>query len=274
MSISSVFWFNCVMSLEPMNDIPSRIEPAVVEFIEREFLADENAPASADRLAQIHHALFVEGKTLAEVRAEFPSATTSYDESDAEPSVEILSVDVRFHCLNCMQRMQMDLCFAGEMFDCPRCSVSTRTPSLEGALDALSSRADDAARMTFDEMAREFRELKGIAAEGCGERDDSPSANVLSIEVRLCCGSCRQPARIDARFHGVAVHCPACDLALRVPAWHELLIAACADETVARPVTVFAALTAQEREFLSAPFPEPRKGWLSGLSAGFVGGGD
>src|SRR6476659_6827296 len=108
------------MSLEPVNDIPSRIEPAVVEFIEREFLADENAPA--DRLAQIHDALFVEGKTLAEVRAQFPAATTSDGEWDAERAVEILSLDVRFHCLNCMQRMQMDLCFAGEMFDCPRCS--------------------------------------------------------------------------------------------------------------------------------------------------------
>jgi hypothetical protein len=254
-----------------MNVVSSRIEPAVVEFIEREFLAVENAPLAAERLAQIHYALFVEGKTIAEVRAEFPSATTS-DEA-AEPNVEILSLDVRFRCVNCMQRLQMDIRSGGEMFDCPRCSFSTRTPSLASALDALSSSADDVARRTFDRMAREFRELKGIADEGCGARDDSPSANVLSIETRLCCGSCRQPAQIDARFHGIAVHCPACDLALRVPAWHELLIAACGDKTVAGPVSVFAPLTAQEREFLSAPFSQPRTGWLSGLSAGFLGGG-
>src|SRR4051812_15611852 len=79
-----------VQPLQRMNDVSSRIEPAVAEFIEREFLAVENAPLAAERLAQIHYALFVEGKTLAEVRAEFPSPTMSDEAS--EPNVEVLSL--------------------------------------------------------------------------------------------------------------------------------------------------------------------------------------
>ena len=257
-----------------MKTVPAEIEPGMAEFIAREFAQDLSSDADARRLKEIYHALFVEGKTIETVRAEL-CGTGPEQASEWMQPAELLSIDLRFGCANCGQRMQVDGRSEGTMIECPRCAGSMAVPRLARALQLLSAAATvETERALFQQMERGLMAVLGPAPETLAtERRERGTTSILSIEMRLRCVSCGKSAQLDARFHGTSVPCPACAEAMDVPAWCASLVALHQTEFAVRPLRALAPLTAQEREFLSAPRSTPKK-WWSGLTGPFRGGRD
>ncbi|HEX5175574.1 MAG TPA: hypothetical protein VFV83_01020 [Chthoniobacteraceae bacterium] len=267
-----------------MRDAPPGIKPVIIEFIDdetpieslhRDGASGIEAGGAESWLAEIHEALFAEGSPSEDASAEEKNALPPLARALARVgSVDVLSIDLRFRCPHCSQRIQVDVRSARELFECPRCAGKLQIPGVTYALKTLSAEGTESERANCDRMSEEFREFDPADVENFGARGGEPIGNILSIEVRLSCAQCGQPSQIDARSHGVAADCPGCRTPLRVPDWRDLLIAVFARGTDTRDAKMFVPLTSEEREFLSAPFTEARKGWLSGLSRGILGGSE
>jgi len=256
-----------------MRDVPPGIKPVIIEFIDDDTPieslhasgADEVDVGDADRwLAQIHEALYPGDSVPGESGAELKAGSLPRGEVPAAMGgVDVLSVDLRFRCPHCSQRLQVDVRSAREMFQCPRCASSMRIPSVTRALRALSQNDTERQRSNCQRMVDEFREFDPADASDSWGSAGEPLGRILSIEVRLCCVVCQQTSQIDARSHGVAADCPGCNTPLRVPDWRDLLTALFARGSSTEDARPFSPLTTEEREFLGAPFAQPRTGWLS-----------
>jgi Zn finger protein HypA/HybF involved in hydrogenase expression len=267
-----------------MRDAPPGIKPVIIEFIDddtpveslhREGASGIDAAGAESWLAEIHEALFAEQSPSEEARPDERNALPPLARALARVgSVDVLSIDLRFRCPHCSQRIQVDVRSARELFECPRCAGKLQIPGVTYALKALSANESESDRMNCERMSEEFREFDPADVEDFAAAAAEPVGNILSIEVRLACAQCGQPSQIDARSHGVAADCPGCRTPLRVPDWRDLLIALFARGTDTRDAKMFVPLTAEEREFLSAPFTEARKSWLAGLSRGILGGSE
>jgi Zn finger protein HypA/HybF involved in hydrogenase expression len=269
-----------------MRDVPPVIKPVIIEFIDddtpieslpAEGASGVDAAGAETWLAEIHEALFAQERPTTSASpvsaGSFPAAKNVMVSRIG--SVDVLSVDLRFRCPHCAQRIQVDVRSSREMFQCPRCEGTLQIPGVTHALKALSENATTAERINCRRMCEEFQQFDPADREGAGAwAHDEPTGNILSIEVRLSCAVCGQASQIDARSHGVAADCPGCQTPLRVPDWRDLLVAVFARGTDTRDPRAFSPLTAEERDFLSAPFTEARKGWLARLSGGAADGGE
>lgn len=255
-----------------MNHVPPAIEPVVVDFIGREFADAVDADSEASRLEEIHHALFVEGKSVDEVHARLTRESLENAGGPTE-TAELLSIDLRFCCATCDQRLQVDGRSEGALIDCPGCAAPIAVPRLARALQLLSAAAAlESERVAFQQMERGLMAVLGPAPESLAiQRRERTTSSVLSVEMRMRCGACRKSAQLDARFHGTSVQCPACAQMMNVPEWCDALRALHGSEFAVRPLRALSPLTAQEREFLSAPRSVPKK-WWSGLAAPFRAG--
>jgi hypothetical protein len=257
-----------------MNHVPRAIEPVVVDFIGREFADEVDAGSEPSRLEEIHHALFVEGKSVDEVRAQL---TRESLESAGGPrkTAELLSIDLRFGCATCDQRLQVDGRSEGALIDCPGCAAPIVVPRLARALQLLSAAAAlESERVAFQQMERGLMAVLGPAQESlAAQRRERTTSAVLSVEMRMRCGACTKTAQLDARFHGTSVPCPACAHVMHVPEWCDALRSLHGSAFAVRSLRALSPLTAQEREFLSAPRALPKK-WWSGFAVPFRGGRD
>ena len=122
--------------------------------------------------------------------------------------------DLRFHCVICGMRLEITSDFAGGVMECPSCLRVVPVPTL------LTRPHENA---------------------GCV---DALPPGILSIEIKILCGTCDTKIRLDARMEGQTVTCPICLAEIRVPEWSR------APGAAARPAVT--TLSAAEIEFLSA----------------------
>ncbi len=96
--------------------------------------------------------------------------------------------------------------------------------------------------------------IRDMAVSGTGCAPALPP-EVLSLEVKFLCASCRSPLRTDARGEGCSVVCPVCGEGTAIPRWSNASRWPRHDEP-ARTMPGAATLSAEEIEFLSKPAPE------------------
>lgn len=122
--------------------------------------------------------------------------------------------DLGFHCVNCGERLEITSDLAGGVMECSRCLHVVPVPAL---------------------FTRPYEDAGCVPALPEG---------ILSVEIKILCGSCESKIRLDGRLEGKVVTCPVCSSQILVPEW------TCARDAVARQKLT--ALSAEEIEFLSA----------------------
>lgn len=91
--------------------------------------------------------------------------------------------------------------------------------------------------------------LEQVQNEEMGDGSKVFVSQLLSIEMRFCCGACRQKLQVDVQWAGMILDCPLCRALMKVPNWSG---AAAQGEASEAPAAYPAQLTLQEVEFLSA----------------------
>ena len=245
-----------------MKELSTAIDPVLIEFIQREFGNPTDGDPNAS-LTKIYDALFVHGRSLAEVRAEFVKRLEAGEGSGSMPeSAEVLSIDIRFQCGSCPQRIQLDARSQGATLNCPGCSAAMSAPLLVDALHSLSTAEAINARFSFEQMERELAELESRTVPGGSAPPAAGTCGkILSIEFRLRCPSCEATAKVDARFHGMSVHCPVCNVMFRLATWREALLSVFGNDQIETPAAFLSLLTSEEREFLSGTQSPQKKWW-------------
>ena len=123
--------------------------------------------------------------------------------------------DTRFFCAICGTALKAAADWPGDLAECPACSSIVPVP--------------------------------GRMKAGCAHVFPP---DVLAVEVKFLCGSCKRKLRADGRWEGRSIKCPECGAKLSVPRWSSAA-GETAPDASAPVATAMTCLSAAEVEFLS-----------------------
>ena len=122
--------------------------------------------------------------------------------------------DLRFHCVICGKALEIASGLAAGVMECPACLRVVPIPS----------------PLSFPR--EKVRCLPVLPPD------------ILAVDIKILCGTCRTKIRLDARLEGSRVTCPICASDVPVPMWSR--------PSPEQPAPRASSLSAAEIEFLSA----------------------
>ncbi len=131
--------------------------------------------------------------------------------------------EIPFFCVICGESLCAKAKSAGGFCDCPRCQHVVPIPG-------------------YPQRPGQF-----------GYPTAAYMPGILAIEVKFLCGHCGSRLRVDARCQGLMRACSVCREQTLVPKWSGAPQPAAAEEVLTFQTEPLGSLTAEEREFLSAP---------------------
>ena len=237
-----------------------------------------------------HHKVWVKSfnlTTIHRVSASFRQA--SWKASLRRDQSLILMPTFRFHCVTCGTTMTAGTDSTSGVAECPSCSQMVPVPRRTG-LSGLPAECVPVCPPKALELQVKFLctccknrlradarlEGRSVPCPVCNEKTAVPRwsgarvfpLEVLELEVKFLCISCKSRLRADARLEGCSVGCPVCSEKIEVPRWSGLPDWSRAPEkNEPRPLraggtraAVF--LTTEEIDFLSEASP-PHPGTVS-----------